>query len=336
MPSSEIWRSSRCCPALSESSRNALMRYFALPERAQGGRVYPFELAAEQVAYLVGLGVPGGDALLALLEVVLVVAAVGVDGSVVEFHHDVADPVEEVAVVRDHQQGAAAAFQIALQELNGFDVEVVGGLVHDQEVGVERQHLADGHALHLASREFSHLPVRVRQAEGGQQLPEPLEKCRPSVFVEAGGVAAAVVEHLLEYAESGGEVIVLLEEGYADVLEEHHPPSRVGAVLAREYAQQGGLSGAVGGDQGDLVALVDVEAYMLEKHFRAVGLRDVLYLEIAGHARGLQQAEHLALDSRQSPTEAARRSSRDSIILVSDDTRDSDRRLTAVLMGSSR
>ena len=200
--------------------------------------MYPFELPAEQVAHLVGLGVPGGYAFLALFEVVLVVAPVAVDGAVVEFHHDVAHPVEEVTVVGDHQQGAAAAFQPALQELYGFYVEVVGGLVHYQEVGVQREHLADGHAFDLASREFPHLLVEVRQPERSEQFLQALYERLLLVFMKRRCLAAAVGENLVEYAELRGPVVVLLQKGYAYVLEKHDPAAGVGAVLAREYAQQ--------------------------------------------------------------------------------------------------
>ena len=84
------------------------------------------------------------------------------------------------------------------------------------------------------------------------------------VFMERGCLAAAVGEDLVEYAEFRGPVVVLLQKGYAYVLEEHDPAAGVGAVLAREYAQQGGLPGAVRGYQGYLVTLIDVESYVLE------------------------------------------------------------------------
>ena len=44
------------------------------------------------------------------------------------------DPLEEGAVVADHQHGGALARQHRLQRLDGEDVEVVGGLVEQQHV----------------------------------------------------------------------------------------------------------------------------------------------------------------------------------------------------------
>ena len=66
------------------------------------------------------------------------------------------------------------------------------------------------------------------------------------------------------------ENVCLLKERDADVLEEYDLAAGVGAVLAGQNAQKAGLTGAVRGDQGDLVALVDVEADVLKQDFRPV------------------------------------------------------------------
>ena len=69
----------------------------------------------------------------------------------VHLHHDVADPVEEVTVVRDHKQGTSRTAEISFEEFDGVDVEVVGRLVHDEELSLAREHLGEGHALDLSS-----------------------------------------------------------------------------------------------------------------------------------------------------------------------------------------
>ena len=55
---------------------------------------------------------------------------------VVEFEDDVADTVEEVAVVRHHEQRLVAALQIALKPFYHLEVEVVCRLVEDEQVGL--------------------------------------------------------------------------------------------------------------------------------------------------------------------------------------------------------
>ena len=196
---------------------------FGLAAAGAGSRPYPFEFAPEQVAHLVGLRVVVVDALLPLLEVVLVVAPVGIYRAVVEFHDRVAHPVEEVAVVGDHEQCAAAALQIAFKVFHSLDVEVVGGLVEYQEVGLEREYLAKGHPLDLSSREFLHLLVRVGEVEAGQMLAQALPECGLLLGVECPGDGGAVGECLLEYPGLGVEAVFLLEEGDAYVFEEDYP-----------------------------------------------------------------------------------------------------------------
>ena len=50
----------------------------------------------------------------------------------------VGDPLEEVAVVGDHDERAGPAVEEVLEDVEGLDVEVVGGLVEQQHVGLGR------------------------------------------------------------------------------------------------------------------------------------------------------------------------------------------------------
>ena len=57
-----------------------------------------------------------------------------------DFVHELRQPGEKVAVVRDDDQGPVKGLQGAFEYLFGFDVQVVGRLVKDEEVvGVEQQ-----------------------------------------------------------------------------------------------------------------------------------------------------------------------------------------------------
>src|SRR5205823_13432837 len=68
----------------------------------------------------------------------------------------------EGAIVADEQDGPAILHQQRLEELEGLDVEVVGRLVHDQDVGrageqlrqQEPAPLAAGEVLDQAARSF--------------------------------------------------------------------------------------------------------------------------------------------------------------------------------------
>ena len=160
---------------------------------------------------------------------------------------------------------------------------MVGGLVHNEEIGFQRQHFAQCHALDFATRELAHLPVGVLEAEVAQELPELLPECRQVVGVHSGSGGGTVFEYLLEYACVRTEVVFLLQERYAYVLEEEDSAAGIGLVLAGEYAQKGGLARAVRCNQGNLVSFVDIETYVLEKYLRAVGLGYVFNLKITGH-----------------------------------------------------
>ena len=113
--------------------------------------MHPLQLAAQKIAHSVGLGVVVGDALLALFEEILVVALINVYLPVVELHHGIADPVEEVTVVCHHKKGAARALQVILEVFDGVDVKVVGRLVQDEEVSFGGQHLGDCDAFYFTS-----------------------------------------------------------------------------------------------------------------------------------------------------------------------------------------
>ena len=68
---------------------------------------YPLQFPAQDIPYFVGFSVIIGYTFLAFLQIVLIIALVGVYCTPVHFHHYVAHSVEEVSVVCDHQESAA-------------------------------------------------------------------------------------------------------------------------------------------------------------------------------------------------------------------------------------
>ena len=174
---------------------------------AAGARrgVYPFQLPAQQVAHLVSLGVVVAYAFLPLLQIILVIASICVYCPAVKFHHCIADAIQEVAVVRHHQKGASAAAEVVLKELDGVNVQVVGGLVHYEEIRLRGQHLRYGHALDLSPAELPHQTLGRTEPEVCQDLP-----------------CAKAVAYLLRDCILRVEIIILLQEGYAYILEEQH------------------------------------------------------------------------------------------------------------------
>ena len=82
-----------------------------------------------------------GKALGALLLVEVVVAAVAVQLALSELDGVVGGGVEEVAVVGDDDLGTRQGGEVAFQPQHGFEVEVVGGFVEQEQVGAAHEGL---------------------------------------------------------------------------------------------------------------------------------------------------------------------------------------------------
>ena len=67
--------------------------------------------------------------------------------------------VHEVAVVAHYDDASGEVLQVFLKCLEGFDVEVVGGLVEYEEVRVAHQYGAKVQLTLLAAREFIYIVV---------------------------------------------------------------------------------------------------------------------------------------------------------------------------------
>ena len=76
---------------------------------------------------------------LLLLEPARVVALVGDAAAAVELEDPAGHVVEEVAIVGDGDDGARVVLEDALEPRDRFGIEVVGGLVEQQEVGPRQQ-----------------------------------------------------------------------------------------------------------------------------------------------------------------------------------------------------
>src|SRR5215213_10553311 len=121
---------SRCSPTLPQGPPLAAGGVRARP--GGGGELVPDQLA---VGVAVGAGRFGAEA----AELVgLVVGEVALEphhpAVAFEGQHVGGDPVQEPAVVADHDRAAGEVEQGALQRAEGVDVQVVGGLVEQQEV----------------------------------------------------------------------------------------------------------------------------------------------------------------------------------------------------------
>ena len=67
------------------------------------------------------------------------VAGVVFNAAVVEGERAVGQVVEESQIVRDENDGAAVVLQPLFEPLDGFDIEVVGRLIEQQDAGLLEQ-----------------------------------------------------------------------------------------------------------------------------------------------------------------------------------------------------
>ena len=152
------WVANRCSSSRSRgggtSSISALaasIRNFGFDVRAGGAAAQPGQLLADQVLppRLRGRGLP--------LPLGLgqhergVPALVGVDDPVVHLPRPLAHGVEEPAVVGDHHQRGRPVREVVGQPGDRLDVEVVGGLVEDDQVVVVEQQRGQRAAPPLAA-----------------------------------------------------------------------------------------------------------------------------------------------------------------------------------------
>ena len=98
----------------------------------------------------------------ALAHVLGVVAGEFDHAAAEDFTHRGADVIQKIPVVADEQERPLVFRQVALQPFDGLQVQMVGGLVHEDHVGLLQKQLGQRKPRALAAGEGAHLaPVHV-------------------------------------------------------------------------------------------------------------------------------------------------------------------------------
>ena len=216
-----------------------------------------------------------------------VVAGIERQATVVEVQDALRHGVEKVPVVGDEQQGAGVAGQPLLEPHHGLQIEVVGGLVEQEEIGAAHQRASQVEAHAPAAGEVRHRPLLVagrktqpvHQARGAGLGAIAVDGVQP--FVQPGhlravagplgcpklGLQAAqlgiALEHELQRRAWIGRG--LLRHLGHNPLGRHLQAARIRLQFATQQPEQAGLAAAVATDDTDPLAGGDLQARPLEQ-----------------------------------------------------------------------
>ncbi len=180
----------------------------------------------------------------------------------VELEHPARDVLEEVAVVGDHHERLRGFHQQLLELEDPFEVEMVGRLVEEQQVGLAGDLAGDRQALLPAAGEGADRELALAAIAEA----EPAEGARGArlLLVLLERLAGERLDHHLLGGRLGREAGVLLDVADPDPLAERELPV-VGLEAPGEDAQQRRLAGAVGADEPHPVALKEAKRKILEQ-----------------------------------------------------------------------
>ena len=239
------------------------------------------------------------EVVLALAQVGGVVARVGGEAAVLKGRDVAHAGVHEGAVVAHEQHGSVVAREELLEPLNALEVEVVRGLVEQQQVGVAQEELGEGYAHLPAAREVlcGFVEVVDGESEAAQDgagaalelvaaqaleavlgVAVLLEKCVEAAALagvgdgslELGDALSQMADlgggghDLLEGGGMAGELGLLLEVTNRGALLEAYR-SLVGGLDAHDDLEQRGLASAVGTHEGPALAGVELKRGALVK-----------------------------------------------------------------------
>ncbi|MNH15483.1 hypothetical protein D3C79_750970 [compost metagenome] len=85
------------------------------------------------------------------MQVLIVIAGPGGDGAPIEIDDPGRQLVDELPIVGDEDDGAAKILEELFQPVDGVDVQVVGRLVQQQQIGVAGERTGQGHLAQPAT-----------------------------------------------------------------------------------------------------------------------------------------------------------------------------------------
>ena len=229
----------------------------------------------------------------------VVAAGVAREPALVEVDDLLGHPVEKVAVVADQEQGAGVAAQIVLEPEAGLEIEMVGRLVEQQQVGLGEQHRRERHPHPPAAGEAGQRPLLggLVEAQAGQDRARPRRRGvradvgEPGLDLgdrapDRGRVSAARSRRARSGSASSTAsrgVALAARRLLRDPADARAAPQAhlagIRRELAPDQAQERGLAAAVAPDQADPVPGRQVDARLLEQQAAADPQGDVVQMQ---------------------------------------------------------
>ena len=226
---------------------------------------HPVEFPAVEILRVLYFGSQIVHSLLPLLQIISIIAAVGVDGAVVEFQNRIAHLVQEESVVRNHEDGLVSAVQITLQPLYHLQVQMVGRLVQHQEVGFRNQHIRQRHSLLLSAAELSHRLFQV----GNVQLCENLFRLQHLLRI------ILMIEARLQHTFLRIKLRRLLQIAHLQVASVDDVSALV-SLFIHQHRHERRLSRAVSRHESHFLSFSDREGNIIKKNLCTKAFGEVL------------------------------------------------------------
>ena len=256
---------------------------------------------------------------------------VGGDATVLEGRHVIHAGIHKGTVVGDYQHGAVVGGDEAAQPLDTFEVEVVGGLVEQQDVGMAEEQLGQRDTHLPATGELGTRLIEIRglKTQTGKNLTRVALEFVATQTLEAvlhmtilvkhslGNLAGlsslgnlelkllGALPHRLDFNRSvhnllddggiTGKFGLLLEIADIGILGKRNGP-RIGAVDAHDDLEQRRLAGTVGTDKG-----VPLAGIHLERGTREQGPRAERLLDFVDKENHVTLTRSLSLYSKKAP-----------------------------------
>ena len=123
---------------------------------------HPFQLPPKGIAILLSLTGLNLFAHRLLLYKIAVIPLIRIQNAPVQLQYFIANTIQKITIVRHQQQCQIFITQILLQPLNHVQIQVVGRLIQNQQIGHINQNPRQSHTLLLSATQRTHRLGHVR------------------------------------------------------------------------------------------------------------------------------------------------------------------------------